>query len=290
MAAAEPVTAGQDSPRLSDAEFARFRSLIQKHTGIHLKDHKRQLLLARLGQHIRKLGLASFSDYYEYLARDASGEALRAFINRITTNKTSFFREPHHFEFLRARLIPELRRYGKRELRIWSAGCSSGEEPYSIAFAIGEALGKCHAWDVRIMATDIDTEVLAQARAGIYPVAALEDVPAVLRRACFLRGYGEFRGQVQVRPELRRLVEFRRINLKEPDWGLHTRFDVIFCRNVIIYFERPLQQEIVERLTGFLKPEGYFFGGHSENLFWMRDLLVPVEPTVYRLNHGGARA
>ena len=276
--------AGRDNPRLTDAEFARLRGLIREHAGIHLKENKRELLVARLGHHIRKLGFSSFSDYCEYVAHDASGDALRDFINRITTNKTSFFREPHHFEFLRTRLIPEIRRRGRRELRIWSAGCSSGEEPYSIAITVEEALGKRHGWDVRILASDIDTEVLAQARTGIYPLAALEGMPVERRRAGFLRGYGEFAGQAQVREELRRRVEFRRINFKEAGWGVHTRFDAIFCRNVIIYFERALQQQIVEGLARHLQPEGYFFSGHSENLFWLRDLLVGVEPMVYRLH------
>lgn len=278
---------GLDTPRLTDGEFDRFRGLILEHAGIHLKDHKRDLLVARLGQHIRNLGFESFSAYYEYVARDSSGEALRALINRITTNKTYFFREPHHFAFLRGRLIPELCRRGRRRLRIWSAGCSTGEEPYSIAIAVAEALGKHHGWDVRILASDIDTEVLAQAQSGTYPLAALEGVSAEQRRAFFLQGYGEFAGQVQVRPELRQLVEFRRINFKETAWGVPARFDAVFCRNVIIYFDRPLQQRIVERLAGHLLPDGYFFSGHSENLFWLRDLLVAVEPTVYRLCQGG---
>jgi chemotaxis protein methyltransferase CheR len=276
----------QDNACLTDAEFTRFRGLIVEHTGINLKDNKRDLLVARLTQHIRSLGLPSFTAYYEYVVRDSSGEALRDFINRITTNKTSFFREPHHFEFLRARLIPDLRRRGQRELRIWSAGCSTGEEPYSIAMTVEEALGKHHGWNVRILATDIDTQVLERAQAGTYPLAALEGFSPEHRRAWFLRGYGEFAGHAQVRPELRRMVEFQRLNFKETAWNIRSRFDLIFCRNVIIYFERSLQQLIVGRLAAFLKPDGYFFSGHSENLFWLRDLLLPVEPTVYRLNKG----
>lgn len=289
VAVHQDLQAGRDSPRLTDAEFARFRGLILEHTGIHLKEHKRDLLVARLAQHILKLGFRSFSAYYEHVARDTSGEALRALINRITTNKTYFFREPHHFEFLRERLIPELRGRGQRDLRIWSAGCSTGEEPYSIAATVGEVLGLHHGWNVRILATDIDTDVLEQAQSGTYPMAALEDLSAGQRRAAFLRGYGQFAGQVQVRPELRRMVEFRRLNFKEPGWGIQARFDAIFCRNVIIYFDRPLQQQIVERLAGHLKPGGYFFSGHSENLFWLRDLLVTVAPTVYGVKHGGTK-
>ena len=289
MALAYRPANAAEIPRPTDGEFARFRDLIHEQTGIHLKDHKRDLLMARLGRHIGNLGFHSFSEYYDYVARDASGDALRAFINRITTNKTSFFREPHHFEFLGTRLIPELRRRGRRELSLWSAGCSTGEEPYTIAMVIQEALGMHHGWDARILASDIDTDVLAHAREGIYPMEALNGVSAERRRSFFQRGYGRFEGQAQVRPALRRMVEFRRINFKDPEWGVSGLFDAIFCRNVIIYFDRALQEQIIGRLTARLKPDGYYFCGHSENLFWLGDLLLPVGPTVYRLNHGGGK-
>ncbi len=273
-------------PDIADADYGRFRGLILAQTGIHLGDHKRQLLVARLAQRLKTLGLDSFSTYYEYVAQDKSGAELRTLINRITTNKTSFFREPHHFEFLRSRLIPEARRRERAELRIWSAACSSGEEPYSIAITVAETLGTFHAWNVRILASDIDTEILGRARAGRYALQTLEGISSERLRAHFLRGYGEFEGLVQVRPELERMIDFRRINLSHPDWGVVERFDAVFCRNVIIYFDRPTQQRIVQRLAGRLKPEGYFFCGHSENLHWLRHLLVPVEPTVYRLSKG----
>ena len=150
--------AGPDLATITAGEFARFRSLIRDQTGIYLRDHKRQLLVARLAQRLKNLGLRTFSAYYEFLARDPSGDELRTLINRMTTNKTSFFREPHHFEFLRSRLIPQLRERGRRQLRIWSAGCSSGEEPHSIAMTVEQALGKLHGWDVHVLASDIDTE------------------------------------------------------------------------------------------------------------------------------------
>ena len=274
-------------PAITDAEFARFRALIRKETGIHLKEHKRHLLVARLAQRLRELGLRSFSAYYEHLTGDRSGREMSAFINRVTTNKTSFFREPHHFEFLRDRLIPHLRHSGSRRLRLWSAGCSSGEEPYSMAMILAETLGKTYGWDVRILATDIDTEVLAQAQSGTYDLRLLEGVSLERRRAHFLRGYGEFAGLAQVKAELRRLVDFRRMNFNDPEWEVHGDFDAIFCRNVIIYFDQSLQQRIVERLAAHLNPGGYFFAGHSENLFWAREVLTPVQPTVYRRNTKG---
>ncbi len=283
---AQEIGTGHGITGITDAEFARFRALILKQTGIHLKEGKRHLLVARLARHLRELDLKTFSAYYERLAGDASGDELRVLTNLITTNKTSFFREPHHFEFLRSRLIPEMRRGPDRTLRIWSAACSSGEEPYSIAITIREALGNLNHWDVRILASDIDTEMLARAQAGRYPMESLEGMSYERRRAFFLRGYGQYEGLAQVRPELRKMIDFRPINLSRREWGLPVRFDAIFCRNVIIYFDRPLQEQIVEGLAGCLKPRGYLFLGHSENLFGQRVRLSTAGLTTYRLNSG----
>ena len=274
-------------PPLTEAEFIRFRGLVREQTGINLTDHKRHLLVARLARRLHDLGLTTFTDYYECVIGDRSGNELRTFINRITTNKTSFFREPHHFDFLCEHLIPELRAQGRRELRIWSAGCSSGEEPYSIGIALRETLGAHHGWNIRILASDIDTEMLAMAQSGTYEMELLQGLTMDRRRAHFLRGYGSFDGLAQVRPELRNMIEFRRINFNDPNWGIHARFDAIFCRNVIIYFDRGLQERIVERLASHLKPGGYFFSGHSENLHSVGGLLETVQPTVYRLIPGG---
>ena len=281
--------AGFGIPVITDAEFARFRALILEQTGIHLKDNKRHLLVARLARHLRDLGLATFSDYYEYLGRDQSGNELLTLTNRITTNKTSFFREAHHFEFLRTHVIPEARNRDERRLRIWSAGCSSGEEPYSIAITVREALGSLHGWDVRILASDIDTEVLARAQAATYPMESVAGISAERLHAHFLRGFGQYEGQAQVRPELRQMIEFQRINLSERAWNVPAGFDAIFCRNVIIYFERSLQRQIVEGLAGRLRPRGYLFLGHSENLYWLGNPLVSVGPTAYQLHDGGSR-
>lgn len=277
---------GRGSPTLTDSDFDRFRRLILRESGIYLRDTKRHLLMARLTQRLRQLGLDSFSRYYDYLTSDTTGGEMVAFINRITTNKTSFFREPHHFEFLRGKVVPGTR---CKRLAIWSSACSSGEEPYSIAITLEEALGPAHGWDIRILASDIDTEMLGRAEAGIYECEALCGVPERIQRAHFLRGYGNRAGLVQVQPEVRRMVQFRRINLIEADWPPQGHFDVVFCRNVIIYFDRATQERIIGRMAGCLKPDGYLFAGHSENLFWMRDLLVPVQPTIYRLNKGEQR-
>jgi chemotaxis protein methyltransferase CheR len=278
---------GWTSPSVTDAEFTQFRGLILKHAGIHLNGSKRHLLVSRLMRRLRELNLHTFAAYYEYVAGDTSGRELSTFINRMTTNKTSFFREPHHFEFLTERMIPEISARGERRMRIWSAACSSGEEPYTIAMTIREAQRTAGGWDVRILGSDIDTQVLAKAESGTYDIEALSNVPEMRRKAHFLRGYGGFEGQVQIRPALRRMIDFRQINLIGPAWPIRTRFDAIFCRNALIYFQQPVQHQIVNRLIGYLRPGGYFFAGHSESLHSLREILVPVGHTVYRLNGGG---
>ena len=276
-------------PSISSAEFERFAGLIRDQTGIHLREHKTQLLVARLGHRLRALGLRTFSAYHDFLARDTSGRELLTLINCITTNKTSFFREPHHFEFLCSHVIPRLQARGRRELRIWSAGCSSGEEPYSIAMTAREELARrSETWDLRILASDIDSDKLEQASAGRYSMQSLENVASQLWPKYFLRGYGQFEGLAQVRPELRQTITFRRINLSQPHWGVLERFDVVFCRNVIIYFDQPVQHRIVRGLAAHVRPGGHYFSGHSENLSHLHDVLAAIEPGIYETSQPGA--
>src|SRR5581483_5988820 len=207
---------------------------------------------------------------------------------------TDFFREPAHFIFLKDTVFPQLleraQRGGARRLRIWSAGCSTGEEPYSIAMTLREHFGPPPGWDVKILASDIDTEVLHKAEQGVYAVDHMHDVPGLLRQKYFLRGTGANAGRVRVRPELQELIKFRRINLIEEPWPIHTRFDLIFCRNVIIYFDRPTQQRLFERLAEYLHDDGYLLLGHSENLHWLNDLFVSQGNTIHRLAKSQARA
>lgn len=272
---------------ITDREFQRFRELVNRHTGIALGDSKRQLVCSRLARRLRHYGYATFSQYYEHLMeRDPEGEELLRMIDAITTNKTDFFRESHHFAFLRSevlgRLVAGVRTGGSRRLRVWSAGCSSGEEPYSIALAIADALPNAWTWDVKILASDIDTQMLAVAMEGVYPADRVAVVPAALREKYFLRGRGAREGLVRVRPDVRQLVSFRRINLRDDAWPIRTTFDCIFCRNVIIYFDRALQQRLVARFVDFLKPGGYLFLGHSESLLGMRVGVRYLGSTVYQ--------
>jgi chemotaxis protein methyltransferase CheR len=286
MVGAETVlTSGQFA--ITDQEFERFRSLVHAQTGIALGDSKRQLLCSRLGRRLRHHGYSTFSQYYDHLRkRDPEGEELIRMINAITTNKTDFFRESHHFDLLRSEVLPALGTRvaagGPRKLRIWSAGCSSGEEPYSIAVTVLDGLPRPWGWDVKILASDIDTDMLARGEEGTYPEERLAGVPADLRARYFVRGRGPQAGLVRVRPEVRDLVVFRRINLREDAWAVRTLFDCIFCRNVIIYLDRTLQRSLVGRFLDLLKPGGYLFLGHSESLLGMRPGLAYLGQTVYQ--------
>ena len=261
---------------LSDKEFEIFRALVYEHTGISLSESKRPLLQARLTRRLRALGLATFSEYHRVLTeRDSSGDELGRFVNAITTNKTDFFREPHHFRHLAEEWVPAAKaraaNSGARAIRIWSAGCSTGEEPYSIAMTIREALGTAAGWDVKILASDLDTDVLARAEAGVYSVEQAAPVPQAMLRRHFLRGRGADAGHVRVRPELRSLITFRRINFLDARWPIRGQLDIIFCRNVIIYFDRPTKQRVLERFLGLLKDDGLLILGHSESVHGLLD-------------------
>jgi len=276
---------------ITDEEFQAFRSLVYKSTGLYLKDGKRTLLRSRLMKRLRHHGYANFARYYQHLQRDdPSGSELQEMINAVTTHKTSFFREPHHFEYFRDELLLPAQAAGtSRTLRVWSAGCSSGEEPYTIAITIADSLQRLASWDVKILASDIDTDVIDKARRGIYPSEAVSELSPALVKRHFLRGKDNYAGFVRVKPELSRLVTFMRVNLLEESWGFRGQFDAIFCRNVMIYFERDLQHKLLKHFARHVKPGGLFFAGHSENLFWASDLLDPVGRTVYRVRQAGVR-
>lgn len=266
---------------ITDEEFEAVRSLLYRETGIALGESKRDMARSRLGRRLRHHGVATFGEYLGLVRGDPAGER-QEFINALTTNKTDFFREPHHFDFLRDTLVPRVRAAGGRRLRVWSAGCSTGEEPYTLAATLRDACPAADGWDVRILATDIDTAVLAAAERGVYPAERVAALPPDVLRRCFLRGTGANAGRVAVRPELRGMVAFRRVNLVAEPWPVRGRFDAIFCRNVVIYFDRPTQRRLLERFAGHLSPDGFLFLGHSENLHGVSDAFAPVGGTVYR--------
>jgi chemotaxis protein methyltransferase CheR len=273
---------------MTDAEFVLLRSLMYEQSGVHLAETKRQLLIGRLAKRLRHYGYEEFAQYYDHLkTRDPQGAELQEMINAVTTHKTAFFRESHHFDCLREQLLIPAGRAaaeGRRApIRIWSAGCSSGEEPYSIAITIAANLERINTWDVKILGSDIDTDVLERARAAIYPRESVSDLPLALLRRNFRSGHGEYSGYVQLKPEVRKLVKFGRLNLVEESWPFRAKFDAIFCRNVMIYFDRDVQRYVLGRFAEYLKPGGLFFAGHSENLFWLGDAFQPIGGTAYRV-------
>lgn len=268
---------------LSDREFAQFKELIHRTTGIFLSDQKKKLVLARLSKRLRALNLDNFTDYYRHVTEDADGMVeIENLINRITTNKTDFFREVHHFHYLRDVVFPALIRAGEngasRRLRIWSAGCSTGEEPYSIAITTAETFKNLRGWDIRILASDLDTEVLQRAALGVYPTQAVAPVPPELLGKYFLRTGTEY----TVSPALKAMIAFRRLNLMETAFPMKNPFDIIFCRNVIIYFDQETKAALMNKFHYHLKTGGYMFIGHSESLMSMKDRFRYLKSTVYQ--------
>ena len=264
---------------LKAREFAKIRQLAYETFGLDLRAGKETLVSARLGKQIRQSGCRSFEEYYQRVVADSTGESLINLIDALTTNHTSFFREPAHFDFLRKTFLPEWKNRGS--LDIWSAACSTGEEPYSIAMCLLEELGGTPPGQVRILATDISTRVLAAAEKGIYPAERLEGLSAVQLRRYWLRGEGDWAGCCRAKKEVRALVEFRRLNLLEPATQIG-HFPLIFCRNVMIYFDKPTQRRVVERLSACLEPGGYLLTGHAESLNGIEHGLRYVQPAVYR--------
>jgi len=273
---------------MSRAEFEALRQLVFDVTGIKLADSKQQMLISRLSKRLRANNLKSFSDYIDLVRSDLRGKGeMSEFINAVTTNKTGFFREPHHFDFVVERIIPEAREsslLAARNLSVWHAGCSTGEEAYTLAIALQEGVSDISSWNVRQLASDIDSNVLEQARRGVYDSEKLEAVPNNLIPKYFLRGTGEKSNLVRVKPELGQWLTLQRFSLLDRTWpiGSSTQFDIIFCRNVMIYFDKPTQRELVARFRSYLKPNGYLIIGHSESLFGIADDLESIGKTIYR--------
>jgi chemotaxis protein methyltransferase CheR len=269
---------------MSNQDFEFVRNMAREHTGIMLSDHKRDMVYSRLVRRIRALGLDSFRSYCKYL-EDNLGSELTNFINSITTNLTSFFREPHHFEFLRNTAIPEIKKNHARDkrVRIWSAGCSTGEEPYSIAITLREAKFD-RSWDVKLLATDLDTNVVQHASEGIYQFDRVTGIDQSL-----LDSYFDFDGdgrdkKALVKDKARELITFKQLNLLH-DWPMKGKFDVIFCRNVIIYFSKDTQKVLFDRYANLLNDNGYMIIGHSESLHGVSKRFEPLGKTIYRKTH-----
>jgi chemotaxis protein methyltransferase CheR len=265
---------------LTDRDFQEIARIVHETAGIVLSKTKRDLVYSRLRRRLRALHIASFSEYRDLLRSDAGGDEQTQMINAITTNLTGFFREQHHFEYLQNEFFPMLAAAsgGKRRLRIWSAGCSSGEEPYSIAMIMRRAIPMIDEWDAKILATDIDTEMITFAKVGRYTVQQSEAIPVALRQAYFDRVDSEM---LQVKDNLKDLIAFRQLNLLQ-EWPMQRKFDAIFCRNVVIYFDKPTQRILFDRYADHLEDHGRLFIGHSESLFRVSERFQHVGRTIYR--------
>lgn len=282
-AVSSPLQRSDLEATFTDRDFAFFARLVYEKSGIVLAEHKKSMMFSRLVRRVRELRLGSFKAYGELL-RGPEGEAeVGDFINAMTTNLTKFFREDHHFEFLESTALPRAvqraTQDGTRRIRLWSAGCSSGEEPYSIAICLRRAATALRDHDVRLLATDLDTNMVARAAAGVYPRAAVSELPPHWRNGHF-RATDKTREQVAVDDALRERITFRPLNLLH-DWPMSGPFDVIFCRNVMIYFDGPTKARLINRLADLIQPGGWLFIGHSETLLDHQDRLRLVGRTIY---------
>jgi chemotaxis protein methyltransferase CheR len=271
---------------VSPALFQKFQKLIYNETGIWLGSSKTALLCGRLFRRLRDLEITSLKNYYERVSQPDQEEERARMIDAITTNETRFFREPRQFDFLVQTVFPQwqaeaIRGVRPRRLRIWSAGCSSGEEPYTLAMLFASHFAAEDGWDVRLAATDISNRVLEKARRGIYPIAKQTELPKHLLHGFMLRGSSEHEGEMKVRVEIQRMIEFRRLNLNEETRLPEAPFDAIFCRNVLIYFDNVSKQRVVTNLERQLGADGFLFVGHAENLTNMSNELRSVESTIY---------
>jgi chemotaxis protein methyltransferase CheR len=267
---------------LSDEEFARLRELVREHTGIALSEAKRQLVYGRLARRLRALRMDNFAEYIKLL-ETGEGPELEEFVNAVTTNLTSFFREPHHFEFLASQMLPVAvqQRAGARKLRIWCCAASTGEEPYSISMVLREAQALLMGWDVKMLATDLDSAVLATAQAGVYGGDRFNGMDPKRLSRFFEKGSGSHAGKFRAKEELKSLITFRQLNLMR-DWPIRGPFDAIFCRNVIIYFDKATQRELFERMARLQRPGDFLFLGHSESLYRVSDRYELIGRTIYR--------
>ena len=292
---------GQDSPQeaalaasvfapapraISEAEFLLFQQLISRETGIWLSPAKTPLLVGRLAKRMRFYSLQSFREYFCLVTQ--SDEERNYMLDAITTNETHFFREPQHFELLQASILPnwiaQADNGRPRRIRAWSAGCSSGQEAYSLAMVLLDVFPAGCGWDIQIMATDLSTRVLDIAARGIWSAEAAREIPPEYLRAFMLQGFRDQAGKMRAAPELQSVVRFFRLNLKDPSYPFSGKFDLIFCRNVLIYFDLHSRKEILCRLMNYLRPGGYLFLGHAESLPETYAPLRIVVPTVYQLN------
>ena len=260
---------------LTDADFTRIRELIYQRAGIVLAEHKREMVYSRLAKRLRHHGMTRFTDYLARLERQPEAKEWEAFTNALTTNLTAFFREAHHFP-----LLAEHIKNKQDPITIWCSAASTGEEPYSLAMTLLETLGP-KASQAKVIATDIDTDALARARAGVYPLEQVRKIDEARVKRFFQKGTGSHAGFARIRPEVSALVEFLPLNLLAPQWPIKGPFDAVFCRNIMIYFDKDTQSKILKRFAPLMKPDGLLFAGHSENFSYISDAFKLRGQTVY---------
>ena len=266
------------SIELNEKHFKKVSQLVYRFSGIKLRAGKEALVRARLMKRLRALGMGSFEEYFKYIESDKRGEELSCMIDVMTTNKTSFFREAGHFNYLREKILPELK---DQRLRFWSAACSSGEEPFSLAILLMENVPQIKSRDVRILATDISTEMLNKAHRAVYEERTLRDIPRPLLQKYFVRVQKQPHRAYQVKDNISSMVQLAWLNLMD-SWPMKGPFNVIFCRNVMIYFDSPTQQNLINRFWELLEPGGYLFVGHSESLSTISHKFQYMRPATYR--------
>ncbi len=269
---------------LSDREFALFSRLVLEKAGINLHEGKKELVRSRLSRRLRAKKIDRFKDYYKFLLADESGEELIHMLDAISTNLTSFFREPKHFDFLEKTALPTVLATKKtriKQVNIWSAGCSSGEEPYTLSICLHEFAEKVSDLDIRILATDISTKMLTTAASGVYHQSQIHTIPPVVLRKYFQRGQDRWNEHYRLKPFVRNTIQFQRLNLMEP-FPFNNKFQIIFCRNVMIYFDKTIQNKLVNKYYNCLEPGGYLFIGHSESLMGTEHRFKYIQPTIYQ--------
>lgn len=266
---------------LKDDEFNLIKEIVYRESGIHLSDMKKALVQSRVMKRLRALNIGNFEEYCRYLTDNYDNEIINL-INCITTNKTDFFRESRHFEFLKKTALPEFEQTGKKQVRIWSAGCSTGAEPYTIAISLREYFQERKAPDIKILATDIDTQVLRKGESGIYGMTEVENIDVDILKRYFKRGKGENEGLFMIKDAAKNIITFRRLNLLDDFYPMKGTFDIIFCRNVIIYFDTESRKKLFEKFYSYLNNEGYLIMGHSETLAGLTNRFSFIGNTIYK--------
>lgn len=271
---------------LSEAEFKKIASFIERNVGIKMPIEKKLMMQSRLNSRLKALKMESFKEYIDYIfsGKNTDDHELIMLIDAMTTNLTEFFREPQHFDYLRNVVLPEYAKQGRTSIKIWSAGCSTGQEPYTLAIVLSEFIRQNSSMlrGFSVLATDVSTQVLDKASVAVYDMQAVAAIPKDIKHRYFLKSKNEINPQVRLKQDIRNHVEFMRINFMDDDFGFRDTMQVIFCRNVLIYFDKPTQERVIKKFMNYLEPGGFLFLGHSETIFGMDLPLKTVAPTVFQ--------